>query len=138
MAGCSTSEIALTGEVLPALQPGMLCLADRNFFGYRMWVRACATGADLLWRVKTNARLACDQRLPDGSYLSHIYPSNKDRRQGTNGVKVRVIEYRLEGVADAEPFYRLVTTILDPTWRAPRSWRRSITSAGRSRPPWTN
>jgi transposase IS4-like protein/DDE family transposase len=114
MAGCSTSEIALTGEVLPALQPGMLCLADRNFFGYRMWVRACATGADLLWRVKTNARLACDQRLPDGSYLSHIYPSNKDRRRNTNGVKVRVIEYRLEGVADAEPFYRLVTTILDP------------------------
>jgi len=27
---------------------------------------------------------------------------------------VRVIEYRLEGVADAEPVYRLVTTILDP------------------------
>ena len=29
-------------------------------------------------------------------------------------MKVRVIEYRLEGVADAEPIYRLVTTILDP------------------------
>ena len=27
---------------------------------------------------------------------------------------VRVVEYRLEGVADAEPLYRLVTTILDP------------------------
>jgi len=26
---------------------------------------------------------------------------------------VRVIDYRLEGVADAEPIYRLVTTILD-------------------------
>jgi len=92
----------------------MLCLADRNFFGYSMWVRACATGADLLWRVKTNARLPCEQRLPDGSYLSRIYPSDKDRRRRTNGVKVRVIEYRLEGVADAEPIYRLVTSILDP------------------------
>ena len=30
-------------------------------------------------------------------------------------MKVRVIDYRLEGVADAEPIYRLVTTILDPT-----------------------
>ena len=28
---------------------------------------------------------------------------------------VRVVEYRLEGVADAEPLYRLVTTLLDPT-----------------------
>src|SRR4029453_5456379 len=27
---------------------------------------------------------------------------------------VRVIEHRLEGVADAEPLYRLVTTLLDP------------------------
>jgi IS4 transposase len=31
---------------------------------------------------------------------------------------VRAIEYRLESVADAEPLYRLVTTILDPA-RAP-------------------
>jgi len=114
MAGCATSEIALTTHVLSALRAGMLCLADRNFFGYAMWSRARATGADLLWRVKTNARLPCDERLPDGSYLSHVYPSDKDRRSKANGVKVRVIEYRLEGVADAEPIYRLVTTILDP------------------------
>jgi Insertion element 4 transposase N-terminal/Transposase DDE domain len=115
MAGCATSEIALTKEVLSALRPGMLCLADRNFFGYEMWRQACATGADLLWRIKKNARLKCEERLPDGSYLSHVYPSETDRRHRTNGVKVRVIDYRLEGVADAEPIYRLVTTILDPT-----------------------
>jgi hypothetical protein len=29
-------------------------------------------------------------------------------------VRVRVIEYRLAGIAGAEPLYRLVTTILDP------------------------
>jgi hypothetical protein len=115
MAGCATSEIALTKDVLSALRPGMLCLADRNFFGYEMWRQALATGADLLWRIKKNARLKCEQRLPDGSYLSHIYPSETDRRRKTNGMIVRVIDYRLEGVADAEPIYRLVTTILDPT-----------------------
>src|SRR6266853_4978363 len=49
----------------------------------------------------------------DGSYLSHIYPSDKDRRRKTNGVAVRVIDYCLDGIADAEPIYRLVTTILD-------------------------
>lgn len=31
---------------------------------------------------------------------------------------MRVIDYRLEGIADAEPIYRLLTTILDPQ-RAP-------------------
>jgi hypothetical protein len=46
--------------------------------------------------------------------LSTIYGSDKDRRQGRNGIVVRVIEYRLEGVAGAEPLYRLLTTILDP------------------------
>ena len=43
-----------------------------------------------------------------------IYPSDKDRRHRAGGVRVRVVEYRLEGIAEAEPLYRLVTTILDP------------------------
>jgi Insertion element 4 transposase N-terminal/Transposase DDE domain len=113
MAGYSTSEIALSKEVLPGLGKGMLCLADRNFFGFQLWQSAVATGADLLWRVKKNMRLDCETRLPDGSYLSRIYPSERDWRKKTNGVVVRVIDYRLEGVADAEPLYRLVTTLLD-------------------------
>ena len=56
--------------------------------------------------------------LPDGSYLSTIYPSDKDRRHRTCGLPVRVVEYRLEGVPEAEPLYRVVTSILDPQ-RAP-------------------
>jgi hypothetical protein len=52
--------------------------------------------------------------LVDGSYLSRIYPSDRDRRQQRNGVTVRVIEYRLQGVTDAEPIYRLLTSLLDP------------------------
>ena len=114
MAGCRTSEIALAKSVLRSLQPGMLCLGDRNFFGFPLWNDARRTGADLLWRVKAGSRFVRDEELPDGSYLSHIYPSEKDRRHKTNGVKVRVIDYCLDGVADAEPTYRLVTTILDP------------------------
>jgi hypothetical protein len=115
MAGCTTSEVALTRDVLSALGKGMICLADRNFFGYPLWKRACATEADLVWRIKQNARLKDEERLPDGSYLSHIYPSDKDRRKQINAIKIRVIDYRLDGVADAEPLYRLVTTILDHT-----------------------
>ena len=109
----STGEITLSKTVLPSLRKGMLCLADRNFFGYELWKQARATDADLLWRVKKNMRLACEKRLSDGSYLSRIYPSERDWRHKTNGIVVRVIDYQLEGVEGAEPIYRLVTTILD-------------------------
>jgi hypothetical protein len=113
MEACTTGEITLAKAVLPRLQKGMLCLADRNFFGFALWKQAQATGADLLWRVKKNMRLTREERLPEGSYLSRIYPSERDWRHKSNGIVVRVIDYRLEGVADAEPIYRLVTTILD-------------------------
>ncbi len=113
MADYATSEIALAKTVLPSLCKGMLCLADRGFFGFEMWKQAAATGADLLWRVRKNIHLPCEKRLPDGSYLSRIYPSQQDQRRGRNGIVVRVIEYRLEGVEGAEPLYRLATTILD-------------------------
>ena len=113
MADYATGEIALAKTILPSLRKGMLCLADRGFFGFGMWKQAAATGADLLWRVGKNILLPCEKRLPDGSYLSRIYPSPQDQRRGCNGVVVRVIEYRLEGVEGAEPLYRLATTILD-------------------------
>jgi hypothetical protein len=113
MADYATSEIALARTVLPGLSKGMLCLADRGFFGFEMWKQAAATGADLLWRVRKNIQLPCEKRLPDRSYLSRIYSSQQDQRRGRNGVVVRVIEYRLEGVEGAEPLYRLATTIPD-------------------------
>src|SRR3954466_5771210 len=107
-------ETTLARDALTALQAGMLCLADRQFFGHALWQGAAATGADLLWRVKRDLRLPREARLTDGSYLTTVYPSEKDRRHRVNGVPVRVVEYRLEGVADAEPLHRLVTTVLDP------------------------
>ena len=114
VSGCGVGEVTLARGVLPALQKGMLCLADRGFFGFELYAQARSTGADLLWRLKKNLRLPCEERLADGSYLSTIYPSEKDRRCKTNGVRVRVIDYLLEGVAGAEPLYRLATSILDP------------------------
>lgn len=113
MSACGMGEITLAKTVLPGLQEGMLCLADRQFFGFAFWQQALSTGADMLWRVKKNLRLACEKRLSDGSYLSRIYPSDRDWRHKTNGVVVRVIDYSLEGVADSEPMYRLATSILE-------------------------
>src|SRR5215213_2511155 len=107
-------ETTLAHEVLGALRPGMLCLADRQFFGHALWQVAVASGADLLWRGKHNLRLPREAVLADGSYLTTVYPGDKDRRHRTGGIRVRVVEYRLEGVAGAEPLYRLLTTLLDP------------------------
>jgi hypothetical protein len=112
MADFRTGEITLARQVIAYLQAGMLCLADRNFFGFTLWEQARATGAALLWRVKKNMLLPCDKRLADGSYLSRIYPSLRDRRKGRGAVVVRVIEYTLQGVPGAEEIYRLITTIL--------------------------
>lgn len=114
MGAYRTGETTLAKSVLPALRAGMLCLADRQFFGFECWKQARATDTQLLWRLKTNAHLECEKRLADDSYLSTIYPSDKDRRHRTNGIRVRVIEYRLQGVPGAEPIYRLATSILDP------------------------
>jgi thymidylate kinase len=113
MANYATDELTLAEKVLPALQKGMLCLADRFFPSYKLWQKANKTGADLLWRTRQNARLDVDRRLPDGSYLSRIYASTSDRRNQRKGIVVRVIDYRLKDVKDAEPIYRLITTILD-------------------------
>ncbi len=108
------SEVRLAPALLARLRPEMLCLADRAFVGFELWREAAASGANLLWRLRANQVLPCRQRLADGSYLSRLYASPAHRRHDEDGLVVRVIEYRLEGVPGAEPLYRLVTTLLDP------------------------
>lgn len=48
------SEGRITARLLDAFAPGMLVLADRGFFSYALWRNAIATGADLLWRIRTD------------------------------------------------------------------------------------
>jgi hypothetical protein len=109
----ATDELTLAEKVIPSLRKGMLCMADRFFPSYKLWRMAAKTGADLLWRTRQNARLDVEKRLPDGSYLSRIYASTSDRRNGRNGIVVRVIDYRLKDVEGSESLYRLITTVLD-------------------------
>lgn len=109
----SHSEQAMAAKLLPAkLMPDMLVLADRNFYGFKLWRMACATGAKLAWRVKSTLKLPVEQTLPDGSYLSTVFDSeDRQRRQGQT---VRVIDYTLQGSATpVQDSYRLVTNILD-------------------------
>ena len=109
------SEQEMATALLPAkLAPDMLVMADRNFYGFKLWKLACASGAKLLWRVKSNLILKPEEELSDGSYLSTVYDSDDDRKR-KRGMKVRVIEYTLANSATpVQDSYRLVTNILDP------------------------
>ena len=137
--GKGTGEQALARELLGSLRPGMLLLADRNFYGYDLWQAAAGTGADLLWRVKGSMHLPVVAELPDGSWLTHINDpravrarlarNGMRRRRGSKlppqtgplpGITARVIQYALtittdDGQARTEQ-YRHLTTLTD--WRA--------------------
>jgi hypothetical protein len=111
----SSGENALADELVPRLQPGMLCLADRGFYSFARWQNARSTEAQLLWRVGAHLLLPREQQLDDGSYLTRIYANQPDQRAHRDGQQVRVVEYRLDdGRSDPEQRYRLLTTILDP------------------------
>jgi Insertion element 4 transposase N-terminal/Transposase DDE domain len=100
-----------------ALGPQVLLLADRQFVDANLWRQAAATGAQLLWRTRTNAVLPVLETFDDGSYLSQIAAAT-DRRHGVAPTMVRVVEYTLgkdPGRPAAPAPYRLLTTILDPT-----------------------
>jgi hypothetical protein len=108
----TTSEAALSVELLGRLQPGMLCLADRGFYSFTAWQKACGTGADLLWRVKDNLNLEAVKDLPDGSWLADVFDSVADRRR-QHPVRVRVVGYTIEDGRDPTGEFRLITTLLD-------------------------
>ena len=105
------SEAEQAERLLAHLSPGMLVLADRYYCGFPLWSRAVATGAELLWRVKSNMRFPVVEALDDGSWRSVLRGSGRDRRRSRGECPVRVISYRLDG---SDETYVLATTLCDP------------------------
>ena len=124
----SESEAVLTGQLLGRLEPGMLLLADRGFFSYAPWRGASATGADLLWLIRTDPagpQPTHVQDLSDGSWLADLRKSTD--RHG-EPMRVRVVDYTIDDGRDNPVSYRLFTMLVSM-----RSPRRS-SSAPRPRP----
>ncbi|ELB87093.1 transposase, IS4 family protein, partial [Rhodococcus wratislaviensis IFP 2016] len=111
---CRTSERELAHDLFDTLEPGMLLLADRSLYGFDMWTRAAATGADLLWRVTSTLSPRHLETLDDGSWLAQIVPTSGKNRQQRTPLTVRVIDYTLDDGRGNPEQYRLLTTILDP------------------------
>jgi hypothetical protein len=111
----TTGEPTMVEELLPRVQPGMLLLADRGVFSYALWRKASGTGADLLWRIRTDRngpRPSHLQDLSDGSWLAELRRSTGAER-AQPAIPVRVIDYTIDDGRE-HPSYRLLTTLLDP------------------------
>lgn len=114
MAAWKISEVALAKQLIDRLEPGMLCLADRLFYGFELWNQAVATGAQLLWRVQKGISLPRLRTLSDGSYLSEVRARSTARvAERARRLPVRVIEFNIT-VGAKRKNYRVITTLLDP------------------------
>jgi len=105
-------------ELIPGLalvrrsvRRGMLVLWDRGFYSFAMLQAVLEQGAHFLGRAKAGIVVEPVRRLGDGSYLADVYPSQYARRCERDGLRVRVIEYR---VGRHGELVRLVTSRLDP------------------------
>lgn len=112
---CTTGEQSLAAELVGLLEPGMLCLAERNFPSWALWRKAAETGAALLWRMSASFTLPVLRVLSDGTYISELKPPRK-----SNGppIRVRVIEYTVwtatETGEEMSELFCLATTLVDP------------------------
>jgi len=112
---CCRNEAVTAWGLRRHVGPGLLVLADREFFGFALWQAFASRGAHLLWRVRRTIILTPFEVLTDGSYLARIYPEPRDRRRDRRGQTVRVIRYTLDDpqrVGHAQP-HILMTTLLD-------------------------
>ncbi|HRR06742.1 MAG TPA: IS4 family transposase [Victivallales bacterium] len=107
------SEKVLAEKVLPSIESGMLCIADRYYMNFDFCRKILGRGAHFLFRAKKNSVFKCLKQFEDGSYLSEVYPDLKNKRRMKNGIKVRVIEYMLKNDSSGEK-HILVTSILSP------------------------
>ena len=110
------SEISMLPYLIRFLESDMLLLWDRGFLSYDSVCQVRARQAHLLIRLKSTNVFKPIKRLPDGSFLSKIYPCQADRHHDRNGIMVRIIEYTFNdpNVAGSGQKHRLLTTLLDP------------------------
>ena len=124
----ATGEQTFAAQLIARFTPGVLVLADRNFYSYQAWQQGAATGAQLLWRVSASLRLPVLEWLPDGSFRSVlINPKVRGRRREqlvaaaaagdeldpAQAMAVRVVEYMIDNRVGGGELFCLITTLAD-------------------------
>jgi hypothetical protein len=111
----SRGEPTMAMRLVKYLTPDMLLLIDAGFFGYPLLRSIYGQKAQFLVNVSSTPLLKPIRELSDGSYLTKIYPTTRDRERDRGGILVRVIKYTLDDpqrTGHGET-HRLVTTLLD-------------------------
>ena len=130
----SVHETVLARRLFPALGRGHASAGGPGFSGLDLWRAARASGADLLWRVRSVVVLPVVTVLPDGSYLSEIVAA-RDHYRRADPERVRVMEYTLRRRGHGLSVDHHASWTRKP--HRPRNWPRSTPSGGKSRPRWT-
>ena len=113
---CHTSERLGGFRMLRSVGPGMLVMWDTGFHDFDMVKVALDQGSHVLARLPAHVKPQLVRRLPDGSYLATIRPSDYARRKQGECLLVRIIEYTITdpNLPHSGEVHRLLTTLLDP------------------------
>ncbi len=102
-----SSEQELGTQLLSRARPGHVVIADRLYCDGYKWSALIKTGADGIFRVKSNVRLPVLERYADDSYRSELVEGDSSNPKATRH-SVRVVEYR---VGKQKVPYRLMTSL---------------------------
>jgi len=112
--GWKDSEKKLAEQLWESIPEDALLFEDRGFFSYKHW-KSLHKQHKMLVRIQKSMVLEPIKSLDDGSYLAKVYPSNWYRENDSQGIVVRVIEYKLNDPQRVghDEVHRLMTNLLD-------------------------
>jgi Insertion element 4 transposase N-terminal/Transposase DDE domain len=112
--GWKDSEKTLVEQLWKHIPEDALLIEDRGFFSYKHW-KSLHERHKLLVRIPKSMVFEPIEVYDDGSFLAKVYPNNGCRNRGTQGILVRVIEYKLDDPQRVghDEVHRLMTNLLD-------------------------
>ncbi|MEZ6130079.1 MAG: IS4 family transposase [Planctomycetaceae bacterium] len=112
--GWHDSEKTLVEQLWDSISEDALLIEDRGFFSYKHW-ELLHKKHKLLIRIQKSMVFTPIKMFDDGSFLAKVYPSNWYRTHDSQGIVVRVIEYKLDDPQRTghDEVHRLMTNLLD-------------------------
>lgn len=99
----------------PRVPQDALLIEDRGFYSYNHW-KLLHEKHKLLVRIQKSMVFKPIEYYDDGSFLARVYPSSWYRDNDSQGIRVRVIEYKLNDPQRVghDEVHRLLTNLLCP------------------------
>lgn len=114
---CCPSERHSAKALLSSLQPDMLLEWDTGFHEYEMFrLTTKRYHAQALGRVPAGPCPQKIKRLSDGSWVVHVFPTDRRRKRRGEFLELRLIEYTLTDptLPGYQQTHRLLTSLMDP------------------------